>query len=89
MDRIGLDLRASPLWRRWSVDGDHGCALIGANLQEGEAEFVQVAPRDLEPVYMAETRACYQAFHKLLLRLGLTSNDCSYAWDPRRPGSAG
>ena len=25
-----------------SIDGDHACALLGENLQEGEAEFVKV-----------------------------------------------
>jgi hypothetical protein len=26
-----------------SIDGDHACALLGPNLQEGEAEFYPVA----------------------------------------------
>lgn len=69
-----------------SVDGNCGCALYGANLQEGEAEFVEVVPRKDEPLHEAEARACWAAFKKLKDRLGLP---LSYAWQTRRPGSAG
>lgn len=72
-----------------SVDGDHGCALYGANLQEGEAEFVKVECRKDEPLHEAEIRACFAALNKLRERLGMTRDQLSYAWYPRRPGSAG
>ena len=68
------------------VDGNCGCALLGENLQEGEAEFVEVVQRKDEPLYAAEVRACWAAFKKLKERLG---RDMTYAWHPRRPGSAG
>lgn len=68
------------------VDGNCGCALLGANLQEGEAEFVEVAPRKDEPLHEAEVRACWAALKKLKERLG---RELTYAWEPRRPGSAG
>jgi hypothetical protein len=69
-----------------SVDGDHGCALVGENLQEGEAEFVKVEPRKDEYICDAEVRACTQAYRKLKARLPYP---ISYAWYPRKPGSAG
>lgn len=69
------------------VDGNCGCALLGENLQEGEAEFVEVAKRKDEYLCEAECRACWAAFQKLKTRLG---RDLTYAWGPpRRPGSAG
>lgn len=70
-----------------SVDGNAGCALLGANLQEGEAEFVTVECRDDEHISQAEVRACYQALKALRNRLG--KPDLSYAWHIRKPGSAG
>lgn len=69
-----------------SVDGNCGCALLGENLQEGEAEFVEVQQRKDEHLYEAEVRACWTAFKKLKKRLG---RPLTYAWHPRRPGSAG
>lgn len=69
-----------------SVDGDHGCALYGENIQDGEAEFVKVERREDEFLHDAEIRACFAALKKLRARLGLP---LSYAWHPRRPGSAG
>jgi ribonuclease HI len=70
-----------------SVDGNAGCALLGENLQDGEAEFVVVAARHGEPRHEAEVRACWAAFKALKARLNRP--DISYAWYPRRPGSAG
>lgn len=72
-----------------SVDGNCGCALLGENLQEGEAEFVEIRPRSDEPLHEAEVRACWAAFNNLMKRLGLTRDELSYAWYPRRPGSSG
>lgn len=69
-----------------SVDGNAGCALLGEDLQVGEAEFVEVAQRPGEQLYEAEVRACWAAFQKLRMRLG---KEMTYAWYPRRPGSAG
>lgn len=69
-----------------SVDGNCGCALLGETLQEGEAEFVEVQKRPDEHLDDAEARACTQAYRKLCARLG---RQLSYAWYPRRPGSAG
>ena len=69
-----------------SVDGNCGCALLGENLQEGEAEFVEVAPRKDEQLHEAEIRACWATFKKLKSRI---DRPFSYAWYPPRPGSAG
>ncbi len=69
-----------------SVDGNCGCALLGENLQVGEAEFVEVQKRPDEHETEAEVRACFQALNNLRTRLG---KDITYAWYPRRPGSAG
>lgn len=70
-----------------SVDGNAGCALLGENLQEGEAEFVVINRRSDEPLHLAEIRACFSAYNNLRARLKLP--DLSYAWFPRKPGSAG
>lgn len=70
-----------------SVDGNAGCALLGADLMVGEVEFVTVEQRDHEPLHEAELRACWAALKKLRERLGKPG--LSYAWYPRRPGSAG
>ena len=69
-----------------SVDGNCGCALLGEDLQVGEAEFVEVEKRPDEHLSEAEVRACFQALKNLRARLG---KEISYAWYPRRPGSAG
>lgn len=69
-----------------SIDGDHGCALLGEDLQVGDAEFVKVEPRKDEQLHEAEIRAAFQALNNLRKRLG---KEITYAWYPRRPGSAG
>lgn len=69
-----------------SVDGNCGCALLGEDLQVGEAEFVEVTPSKDEPLHEAQVRACWAALKKLKERLG---RPLTYAWYPRRPGSAG
>lgn len=69
-----------------SVDGNCGCALLGENPQEGEAEFAEVQQRPGEYLYEAEVRACWAAFRNLKARLG---KEFSYAWQTRRPGSSG
>ncbi len=74
---------------RLMIDGDHACALLGENLQEGEAEFVRVFQREEEPLHWAQERACWTAFYRLMRRLGRTRETLSYEWYPRKPGSAG
>ena len=69
-----------------SIDGNCGCALLGDNLQEGEAEFVEIVPRADEHLYHAEVRACWAALNNLRKRLG---RPITYAWHPRKPGSSG
>ena len=73
-----------------SIDGNCGCALLGPNLQEGEVEFVEIDYRGFEPWSAegckAETKACFLALGALRKRLGIP---ITYAWYPRRPGSAG
>jgi hypothetical protein len=68
------------------MDGNCGCALLGRDLQEGEAEFVKIEQRPNEPLHEAEVRCCWQAFKNLKARLG---RELTYAWDPRKPGAAG
>ena len=48
-----------------SIDGDQACALLGPNLQEGEAEFYPVAGIDVE-------QAMYLAVRALARRLDLS-----------------
>lgn len=52
-----------------SIDGDHACALLGPNLQEGEAEF---APIEGWPkaTYKQEHAAMSAAYEKLAKRIG-------------------
>lgn len=58
-----------------SIDGDHACALIGENLQEGEAEFDKVNPDD-KTLKSAEWHAAMRAKKTLEDRLGL--GQCGY-----------
>ena len=68
------------------VDGDCGFALIGPDLQMGEAEFVQVECKPLngdeagklELLYIAQVRACWQALVKLRARLNLPKLDYEF-----------
>ena len=56
-----------------SIDGDHACALLGENLQEGEAEFVKIDyPGGVESIYAYRAResAAMQAYEKLSDRIG-------------------
>lgn len=77
-----------------SLDGNCGCALLGPDLQEGEAEFVEVTDamltqfnehRDWHP--RAARKACFEAMNKLLARLG--KGRLPYAWYPRQPWASG
>lgn len=49
-----------------SIDGNAACALVGPNLQEGTAEFVNVPLKPEEPGYMA---AAYLAAGRALVHL--------------------
>lgn len=64
------------------IDGNCGYALLGPNLQEGEAEFVEIeAPFDS----LAEKRACKKALDKLRERL--PHRTFSYYLDDSYPGA--
>lgn len=65
------------------IDGNAGFALLGPDLQEGEAEFVEVVQRKDEPLHIAECRAATAAFAKLKERLGLPT--LSYYIGPSHP----
>ena len=54
-----------------SLDGDCACALLGPNLQEGEAEFVKVDYSTSLPEWKAERRAAFLALEALRKRLGI------------------
>lgn len=64
------------------VDGNCGFALLGENLQEGEAEFVEVGERKDEHIDYARSRAAGAALRKLESRLG---KRLAYALDPSHP----
>jgi hypothetical protein len=56
---------------RLFIDGNAGCALLGLNLQEGEAEFVEVGPHLKDDTASSpERRAMTQALRKLKERCG-------------------
>ena len=63
-----------------SMDGNFGCALLGENLQEGDAEFVCVddAPPCWTHPYDKERWAMAQAFRRLCSRHG---KQFGYYWD--------
>lgn len=54
-----------------SLDGDHACALVGANLQDGEAEFEKLDYEVHESRYQCERSACFKALTRLRERLGI------------------
>lgn len=64
------------------IDGNCGFALLGPNLQEGEAEFVEIESTH-ESSYVNEQIAAKRAFHKLQARLGRA--DFSYYFGPSHP----
>ncbi len=53
------------------IDGNAGYALLGPNIQEGEAEFVTVVQADDELLSSAEMRAAKLALARLRGRLGM------------------
>ncbi len=52
------------------IDGNAGYALLGPNIQVGEAEFVTVEQDNNELLSHAEMRAAKRAFNLLKARLG-------------------
>jgi hypothetical protein len=63
------------------VDGNCGYALLGPNIQEGEAEFVDIKKHD-DPGINAERHAWGHALHNLRKRLDLPN--LSYFIGPAR-----
>jgi hypothetical protein len=53
------------------VDGNAGFALLGPDIQAGEAEFVTLNQREDELLSIAERRAAKQALSKLRERLDM------------------
>ena len=66
------------------VDGNAGFALIGPDLQEGEAEFVCIdeAPELFDTKPLKEAWAATQAFRRLKKRMG---REFSYHLGPSHP----
>lgn len=67
------------------VDGNCGFALLGENLQEGEAEFVEIKKSSFESIEQAEDRASRQAFNKLRERLDPERAWLTYWIGPSHP----
>ena len=80
------------------IDGDHAFALLGRDIQEGEAEFVLVdhtandePDRYHHPGWVAAAeKAANEALDNLRRRLGSTNRDdratwITYALDPSHP----
>ena len=59
------------LWKRFelSLDGDHACALLGPDLQSGEAEFVKIEGWP-KATYKQEHAAMSAAYEALAKRIG-------------------
>lgn len=63
------------------IDGNCGYALLGVNLQEGEAEFVEIpSTKHMEE---AKVWACKEALKNLRKRLGMPN--LSYYFSPSHP----
>ncbi len=67
------------------VDGNAGFALLGENLQEGEAEFSDITEASIEKFgfYTAQRVAAHEALEKLRERLGRP--DLNYWFGPSHP----
>ena len=68
------------------VDGDHAFALLGENIQEGDAEFVKVEnddPWHTSAKHRAERQAAREALARLRKRLG--KPHLSYEIGPSHP----
>lgn len=64
------------------IDGDKAYAVLGPDLQEGEAVFVAVRRKAGEALHDAQRRAAHQALEKLEERLGC---ELVYFWTPHAP----
>lgn len=64
------------------IDGNAGFALLGPNLQEGEAEFVTVVQVSDEPFSRAQVRAARHAHANLEKRLG---GELDFYFGPSHP----
>ena len=65
------------------IDGNAGFALLGPDIQEGEAEFVKVPPEDgVKSLHDRECWAATQAYRALEKRLG---RRLSYYIGPSHP----
>ena len=64
------------------IAGNKAYAVVGADLQEGDAEYVAVRPRVGEPLHAAQRRAAHAALARLEERLGL---QLIYFWTPHAP----
>jgi hypothetical protein len=66
------------------IDGNCGFALLGDDLQSGEAEFVEIAAPTYERAVSAdEVAAARQAFENLKLRLNMPN--LSFYFGPSHP----
>jgi len=65
-----------------SIIGHKAYAVYGADLAEGEAEYVTVKRQAGEPLHEAQRRAAYKALEKLEERLG---HPLIYFWTPYPP----
>lgn len=64
------------------IDGDKAYALIGPDLEEGEAVFVAVRRKSGEALHEAQRRAAHQALGKLEAKIGC---ELVYFWTPHAP----
>ena len=83
MARIDITQRAE-----LGIDGSCGFALIGENIQEGEAEFVEIpsAKQDAKGDEAAKLWACNEALRRLRTRLN--APNMSYYFGPSHPYGA-
>ena len=68
------------------IDGKCGCAMLGSNLQEGEADFVEFAPTAAAALHAPledKLNACKTALGRLRLRLNLP--EMSYFFGESHP----
>lgn len=63
------------------IDGNCGFALLGQNIQDGEAEFAEIPKWDNR--HHAELAACKQALRQLRDRLGRP--ELNYYFGPSHP----
>lgn len=64
------------------IEGNKAYAVFGADLSEGEVEYVAVKPQRGEPLHEAQRRAAHKALEKLEERLG---RPLIYFWTPYPP----